>query len=224
MIGSGSLSRSADIPPKRVPSESEIAAIRYAGHGWPVLPGSAFNGRRYVVPGTRKVTDGVRPLVARNLATTDPEQAARWWQGADDRVVPTVLLRSGPAFGFVSVAANLAKLALRTGVWQSQPGPVLYREDLVRAYFLVSAGNLAISGHQPSEVVELARGGWVVAPPSRTFGVDVVWWVAPETVQWEAVQASVLVAALTQACRDRDTDSAVRGLWTAVGAGRDAWA
>ncbi|MCI2420103.1 bifunctional DNA primase/polymerase [Saccharopolyspora sp. K220] len=216
------MSRSDEIPPKREPSEPEIAAVRYAEQGWSVLPGSAFNGRRYVVPGTVKVTDGVRPIVARNLATTDPEQAARWWQVADDRLVPTVLLRSGPSFGFVSVAANLAKLVLRTEVWQSEPGPVLYREDLVRAHFLVDSHELSVSGHQPGEVVELARGEWVAAPPSRTFGGDVVWWVAPETVEWCPVNASVLGAALTVACRDRDTDAALRGLWKAVGADAQA--
>ncbi|MGW5643696.1 bifunctional DNA primase/polymerase [Saccharopolyspora sp. NPDC003762] len=198
-----SMSTSDNLPTKRKRSESELAAVQYAGNGWPVLPGSVYDGQRFVEPGTRKVTRELRPVVARNLATTDPEQAARYWAVADERLVPTVLLCSGPAFRLVSVAGNLAQWVLKTEIWESQPGPVLYRGDLGRAFFLVDNRELSVRGPQPDEVVELARGDWTAAPPSRTRGVNVIWWTAPENVDWCPAWASVLGAALTLGCRNR---------------------
>lgn len=141
----------------------------------------------------------------RGIATTDPVQAARYWATANERLLPTVLLRSGTAFRLVSVAGNLAQWALRTEMWESQPGPVLYRGDLARAYFLVDKRELSVSGHHPDEVVAMTPGDWTAAPPSRIRGVNVIWWVAPEAVDWRPASASTLTAALTRGCRDRRT-------------------
>ena len=70
------------------------AAIQYAEHGWPILPGSAWSSDRYVNPRTARATRGLRPLVARKLASADISTVTRWWKG-DTSLVPSVLVRCG---------------------------------------------------------------------------------------------------------------------------------
>lgn len=185
-------------------SEVEKAAVLYAEHGWPVLPGSTWNGRRYVIPGTLKVTDGLRPSVARNLASSDIDIVNRWWS-ADARLVPSVLLRSGDVFGLVAVAFELAYEAMTTTEFRSHAGPVMYRPDQGRAHFVVRPDR-ALCGDfgKPGEVTAIASGEWVAAPPTRTGnGVNVRWWSTPESVNWCPVDVAVLADALAVACRNR---------------------
>jgi hypothetical protein len=186
-------------------SEQEKAAVLYAAHGWPVLPGSTWNGRRYVVPATLKVTDGLRPWVARNLASSDVGTVARWWS-ADTRLAPSVLLLTGGAFNLVSVAFELAQDVLATTTFLNNAGPVMYRPDEGRAYFLVQPGPTQFDDLDiaPGEVANVAPGEWVAAPPTRTGnGVNVRWWSTPESVNWRLTDVAVFSEALAVACRDR---------------------
>jgi hypothetical protein len=75
--------------PEKTPQSAFTAATEYAEHGWPVLPGSAWNGRRYQIPGTNRITDGVRPTVPRNYATTRESTITEWW-GLRGPLVPTI--------------------------------------------------------------------------------------------------------------------------------------
>ncbi|MGH3569370.1 MAG: bifunctional DNA primase/polymerase [Pseudonocardia sp.] len=114
-------------------------ALSYAEHGWPVLPGSAWNGRRYQVPGSpTRHTDGIRPTEPRNYATTDPDMISGWWSPRGDRLFPTVLLRSGLAFDVFSVEREIAATAIRDVRFRSSAGPVIFRPDQGRAYFMVT--------------------------------------------------------------------------------------
>lgn len=47
------------------------AAIRYAERGWPVLPGSVCDGRRYVLASTHVLAVELRPVLPRDQASTD---------------------------------------------------------------------------------------------------------------------------------------------------------
>jgi hypothetical protein len=168
------------------------AALRYAEHGWPVLPGSIWNGFRFFIPSSRLVTNGVRPAIARNLASTDVRTVARWW-GADAGWVPSVLLRSGPAFTIVAMPAPLGRRVLDSAEFRGRRGPVGYRPDLHRAYFIVQAGQSeTISNHTARHDVEvLSPGEWIPAPPTR-LGDDAVvqWWCTPESVDWQPASLS----------------------------------
>lgn len=191
-------------------SEQEKAAVLYAAHGWPVLPGSTWNGRRYVVPATLKVTNGLRPWVARNLASADVATVTRWWS-ADTRLAPSVLLLTGEAFNLVSVAFELAQDVLATTAFLDNAGPVMYRPDEGRAYFLLQPGPIQFDDLDiaPGEVANIAPGKWVAAPPTRTGnGVNVRWWSTPESVNWRLPDVAVLYEALAVACRDRINSSA----------------
>ncbi|GAA0534971.1 hypothetical protein GCM10011581_48380 [Saccharopolyspora subtropica] len=180
-------------------SEVEKAAVRYVQQGWRVLPGSAYDRGRFFSPFTGVLTDGVRPVVARESATTDETAVARWW-AAGGRWVPSVLLCSWAEFRFVSMPRYLAHAVLLSEAWRSRPGPVLYRGDRGRAYFVVAGERrLAEDCVPPAEVEEMAVGEWVVAPPSRVLGVHVTWWIAPERVRWDPVPAELLRDALSSA-------------------------
>lgn len=187
------------------PSAVYRAAVSYAEHGWHVLPGSAWNGRRHVIPGTLRVTDGPRPLVARNFASVDVETVTRWWN-ADTRLDPSVLLRSGAAFNLVSVAFDLAQAVIPVMEAKSQAGPVLYRPDEGRAYFLVQ-GESELSGQfgKPGEVVAIAPGELVAAPPTNLGNTATVrWWSTPESVSWYPAEVGVLGESLAVACQNRE--------------------
>jgi hypothetical protein len=180
--------------------------VSYAEHGWPVLPGSAWNSRRHVIPGTFKVTDGPRPLVARNLASTDVETVTRWWS-AHTHLEPSVLLRSGEAFNLVSVTFELAQATIATMAAHTQTGPVLYRPDQRRAYFLVQCGPL-LPGQfgKPGAVIAITPGEWTVAPPSRTDNqAHVQWWSTPKSTGWQPTDLAVLAEMLTLARRSQAT-------------------
>jgi hypothetical protein len=169
------------------------AAVKYAQHGWPVLPGSAWNGRRFVVPGTLKITDGVRPSVARNLATTDVTVVARWWN-ADTRMEPSVLVRSGQAFNLVSVAFDLAQRVMSLMEAAGQTAPVLYQPDLGRACFFVRCEPLLTGAFgRPGQVVAVAPGDWVGVPPTRTGNsAHIRWWSTPELAAWSPIDVPAL--------------------------------
>ncbi|MGH3467078.1 MAG: bifunctional DNA primase/polymerase [Thermocrispum sp.] len=173
------------------------AALRYAERGWPVLPGSVFDGRRYVVAATDRVTDGLRPVLPRDQASTAMRTVAQWWTVITP-LVPSVLLRTGSAFDSVSVSRELAVEAVQTMAFRAEPGPVILRPDQGRAYFLVGLGESVLppEGARPTVVEPVPPGAWLAAPPTRTTVGQVVWLVAPRVAGWAPIRAGVLAEAL----------------------------
>lgn len=184
------------------------AAVAYAEHGWPVLPGSAWNGRRFVVPGTTQRTDGIRPLLGRNLATSDVGTVRSWWN-VDSRLVPSVLLRSGECFQLVSLVSRLADRVVATDEFRRAPGPVI-RSILDRqTFFLVEVDQRIprVAGLASGDAVAYPSGDWVAAPPTRVGNDSYLEWLhSPESAGWRPVAASVLTASLTVACSIADGD------------------
>lgn len=95
------------------PSGCVRAATAYAERGWPVLPGSVWDGRRYVVAANYRPTDGLRPVLPRDQACTDVATVARWWR-VTTALAPAVLVVTGRAFDAVSVSRDLAVEAVQT--------------------------------------------------------------------------------------------------------------
>ncbi|MGH3521094.1 MAG: bifunctional DNA primase/polymerase [Haloechinothrix sp.] len=176
------------------------AAIRFAEKGWPVLPGSAFDGRRYVVAATYRATDGLRPVLPREAASTDMRTVAQWWR-VNTPLVPSVMLRTGKAFDAVSVSRELAIQAVQSTAFRDAPGPVIMRPDQGRAYFLVglSESVLPPEGARPTVVEPVDAGMWIVAPPTRTMVGGVSWLVPPRVSDWHPACASALAEALRTA-------------------------
>lgn len=173
------------------------AAIRFAERGWPVLPGSVFDGRRYVVAASYWATDGLRPVLPRDQASTNMRTVAQWWK-VTTALVPSVLLRTGQAFDAVAVPRMLAIEVVQTTAFRDAPGPVILRPDEGRAYFLVRPGKSVSppDGAPPTVVEAVPSGAWLAAPPTRTAVGTVSWLASPRFVGWRPVDADVLAEAL----------------------------
>lgn len=173
------------------------SAILYAERGWPVLPGSVFDGRCYIIPATRRITNGLRPLLPRDVASMDPRTVAAWWK-VTTPLAPSVLLRTGQSFYAVSVSRQLAVEAIQSAAFRAAPGPVMLRPDQDRAYFLVGLGEsmLPPDGARPTVIEPVRPGAWFAAPPTRTAAGGVAWLVPPQVTEWTPVGAGVLAAAL----------------------------
>lgn len=190
---------------EKTPQSAFTAAMEYAEHGWPVLPGSTWNGRRYQIPGTNRITDGVRPTVPRNYATTRGSTITEWW-GLRGPLVPTVLLRSGLAFDVLSVARPLAELVIKHTAFCNNAGPVAFRPDKGRAYFMVTPGEIPATGFggDPGEIVLMESGSWILVPPARLSpGVNAVWLVTPEHVGWKLATFEIVRDVLSLVVKNR---------------------
>lgn len=192
---------------EKTPQTAYAAATAYAGYDWPVLPGSTWNGHRFQVPGTDSTTDGVRPTVPRNYATTDQSTITQWW-GLRGRLVPTVLLRSGLAFDVLSVARPLADLVLNHATFRSNAGPVVFRPDRDRAYFMVTPGEIPRYGFgsKPGEIELMPSGSWILVPPAQVSNkARVTWLIAPEQVSGTVAKFEIVRDVLSLVVKKRTT-------------------
>src|SRR5690606_14411355 len=141
------------------------AAMEYARRGWPVLPGSAWNGRRFVA-GSGMITRGLRPTVPRTFASSDPLQVSRWW-GSDQEREPSVLLGVGGAFDVVSVDADAAAELLFTRAFQSDGGPVMFQPHVRKAQcFLTPGATRQLKTVAAPAIRPWPPGSRIAAPPS----------------------------------------------------------
>ena len=167
-------------------------ALSFARHGWPVLPGTRWNGIRYVRPDSMAAVDGIRPTVPSELATTDLTQIKAWWSAYPYSVV----LCSGTAFALLSVPGRWAVRATRQPALRRDPAPVVGHPNGV-AYFLISPTAMLLPGLRvlstPDNVVTLWEpGGWVAAPPTRTAGGNLMWLVPPTLSGWQPGHSRVV--------------------------------
>ena len=188
------------------------AALRYAGHGWPVTPDARLSGHRYSCDRPGCPITSCHPATDSwaDDASADPARVAHWWR----RRPHTVLLATGWAFDVLEVPAALGVRVLGTTrlhaglLGHQQPdvrGPVAVT-PAGRWMFLVRPGTaLRAELDGRLDVVRHGRGSWIPVAPSRTPDGPVRWAVTPEEVHWRlpdpvAVQA-MLVDALGAAGR-----------------------
>src|SRR5882672_1484370 len=80
------------------------AALRYAEHGWDVLPGAYLTGDRFCCgPGCQTVACHPAWMDWPELASHDPRLVSSWWTGRPY----SVLLATGRAFDALEVSAFL---------------------------------------------------------------------------------------------------------------------
>ena len=198
-----------------------LAAIGYAGRGWPVCPGAYPPGRRPVVLGRACSCDRVgcpapaaHPLSPawQRQATADKGTISQWWAGQPEA---NIILVAGRSFDVLDVPIPAGMTALtrmeRSGV---RPGPVaLSAED--RALFLVTPRAAFAdedewwSCHldcEPETIPEIAGLRWhckdsyVLAPPSRLSNGLVARWVrGPQVPLPDALR---LLEYLADACEE----------------------
>lgn len=155
------------------------AAVRFAGHGWPVVPGAYLTGGRFECGHPGCPTTSCHPAMARweEAATDDPARAGRWWRTARY----SVLLVTGRAFDVLEVPAPLGARAIGSPRWGG--GPVA-ATPAGRWMFLVRPGTPLRRELDRPDVVRHARGSWIPAPPTRTPAGAVWWVVSPPEVGW----------------------------------------
>jgi hypothetical protein len=168
------------------------AAVRYAGHGWDVVPGAVRGGDRFRCL-AQCPTIGCHPdwTAWERTATRDPERVAALWASRPR----AVLLATGWAFDVLEVPAFLGAGAGRATV----RGPVAVTAA-GRWMFLVPPGaalRREFAGR--ADVVLHGPGSWIPAPPTTTLEGPVRWLVDPEEVSWRLPDARAVQAGLARA-------------------------
>jgi Bifunctional DNA primase/polymerase, N-terminal len=153
------------------------SALRYASHGWGVVPGACLVGTRFTCGlGCRTVAVHPAREPWSDHVTTDPVEISDVWA----RRPHSVLLATGEAFDVLDVPAYIGVPAVRT-----VRGPVAVT-PLGRYMFLVRPGaELRGELAQQHSVVLHGRQSWITAPPTRTPHGFVRWTVAPQHTEWE---------------------------------------
>jgi Bifunctional DNA primase/polymerase, N-terminal len=168
------------------------AAIRFAEHGWDVVPGAVRHDDRF------RCERGCPTMACHpdqesweRAVIRDPAEAARWWS---DRPC-AVLLATGRAFDVLEVPALLGICAARERV----RGPVAVT-GAGRWMFLVRPGAaLRRELARRPDVVLHGTGSWIPAPPTRTLEGSVRWLVDPEEECWRLPEPRAVQASLTAA-------------------------
>lgn len=154
------------------------AALRYARHGWPVLPGSfrawpdeTIANRLLVAP---KYVDGPP------IASLDRVQIARWWSCTPY----PVLVPTGELFDAFDVSLPTATRAARLLEQKQIRTPMLaLPDDTVR--LLVSPDTSARHTLAHSGAIRLlTMGDWTPVPPLVVSGAQLRWIISPEETDW----------------------------------------
>jgi hypothetical protein len=196
-------------------SKLRRAAVRYAEHGWHVMPGAYLADDRDGRSAQRRFDCG--EVGCRTVACHPaipgwefmPKPAAStvatWW-----RVRPyTVLLATGYAFDVLEVPAGLGRAALLGNGFVAARGPVAVTPGDRWMFFVRPGHGLLPTLAQHQEVVLHGQGSWVPAPPSPQLGGRIRWELTPEEHDWlpaepYAVQALMLDAIGGGICGVRD--------------------
>jgi hypothetical protein len=156
-------------------------AVRYAGHGWPVVPGAPFHDGRYAC-GPLCPTVACHPATEQweQLASTKESTVDSWWRAGSY----SVLLATGRLFDAIEVPEQLGRAIANPAAL----GPVAVTAA-GRWMFLVRAGeSLRSELAARLDVVLHGRGSWIPAPPTRTPQGRVRWVVAPEDAGWRMAE------------------------------------
>jgi Bifunctional DNA primase/polymerase, N-terminal len=207
------------------------AAIRYARHGWPVIPGAFLIHDRYLC-GPLCPTVGCHPAIDdwQRQATVDPATIAGWW--ADTPY--SVLLATGHAFDVIDVPARLGRPACqllgaggdaRPGASAASgasagAGPVAETRT-GRWMFLVSPrGRLRAELAGQLDVVIHGEQSWIPAPPTRSPAGPIRWVVSPAAAAWRLPDSRLvqraLVVALSRSGRAPTFATTTRALTDAI--------
>ncbi len=173
------------------------SAVRYAEHGWDVVPGAWLTGGRFTCGRPACPIVGCHPAFPdwESSATCDPAAVRSLWA----RRAHAVLLATGRSFDVLEVPATLGRQAI-SGLSPTVVGGPVAVEPGGRWMFLVRpGGGLAPSLAGRPDVVLHGPGSWVPAPPTRQPCGVVRWRVDPRAVGFHLADAN-LVQSLIAAC------------------------
>ncbi len=167
------------------------AASRFADHGWPVTPGSYFNGERMACDRATCWATSCHPVLPDWDRATEVD-LGHWWRERPH----AVLLPTGRLFDAIEVPSLLG--AKVRGV----AAPIAVTPD-ARWLFLVRSGTaLRPELEHRFDIVRHAAGSWIPAPPTVLPEGQLRWQLAPHQIGWqipasEEVQEAMISALVT---------------------------
>jgi hypothetical protein len=184
-------------------AELRAGALCLVDHGWPVVPGTWWQGG-----GWRGLPDcpgwDAVPTVPGGVASAscDPAQVTSWWADAPH----SVLLVTGTALDVVEVPAWMGRRMAATlrGVGLVAP---IAATPAGQWWFPVRIGARALPellGR--ADVVLHAEGSWVTAPPSECADGLVHWRVHPSACGWRLPASELVQSAAAEAARWRASE------------------
>jgi hypothetical protein len=168
------------------------AAVRYAEHGWDVVPGAARCGDRFRCV-SECPTTACHPDWSKweGTATRDPEWVSALWAFRPR----AVLLATGRRFDVLELPAALGLGAERG----PDRGPVAVTGS-GRWMVLVRPGAALLDPFaERPDVVLHGPGSWIPAPPTVTLDGRVAWLVGPQECGWRLPDARAVQAKLLRA-------------------------
>jgi hypothetical protein len=168
----------------RGPGKSSLrrAAIRYAEHGWDVVPGAWLQGPRFVCgrPACRIASCHPAFDEWERLAGHDLKLIRQWWR----RRPWAVLLTTGRAFDALEVPAGLGCAVTSHDSFPMLGGPVIATPGGRWLLLVQPGGVLSTRLAARADVVLHGRRSWIPAPPTRDAHDAVRWRVAPGVVDF----------------------------------------
>lgn len=180
-------------------TQLQSAAVGLAAHGWPVLPGTFWQGRGWCGrPGSRDVSQtGPLPIPASGLAaaTTDAARVAEWWSGPPY----SILVATGTTVNVIDVDATVGRQARTTLRARGVTAPALSTTAGRWRFAVKAARPLRPELAAHPDVLLYGPGSFVVAPPSDDAQGAQRWEVGPWACRWQLpdsydVQYAVLTA------------------------------
>jgi hypothetical protein len=161
-------------------------ARRLADHGWPVTPGSYFNGERMACDRSTCWATSCHPLLPDWESNTD---SSDWWNERPH----AVLLTTGEVFDVIEVPGLLG--AKVKGVF----GPIALLPTRRWMFFVRSGSMLRPELEHRLDIVQHGAGSWVPAPPTLLAEGSVRWHLSPQQVGWTLPAATDVQQAMMAA-------------------------
>lgn len=175
------------------------AAFDYASLGeWRILPGTVWNGERYIRGLSDKPAGELEPLWAPSRATRNARKIYAWWSWAPF----SILALTGEVFDLLDVPNPLADQALRAGL--AEPTPVSRGPDGMR--FVLAPGCALPADLEALGVRRVPPDSLVPMPPTPIRGGELTWCVSPDDTRWRWPAADSVFAALRSAAHIELTD------------------
>jgi hypothetical protein len=172
-------------------------AAGYAAHGWGVLPGSVWDGERYVQGHTPVSTDGLMSVRVSPRSLRTVAEVWSWWS-----VAPyAVLARAGEDFDVLTAPAGVVEKALRLPGSALRSCPIMLAPRRESARLLIRAGTRLWWKLRTVPEVGLFPAGALTALPLTITSAGVwSWWIDPAECEYRPGLAGAVQKAIGAAC------------------------
>jgi bifunctional DNA primase/polymerase-like protein len=186
------------------------AAIRYAAHGWPVIPGAYLVHDRFLC-GPLCPTVGCHPAVPDwpRQATVDRATVTGWWSAG----AYSVLLATGTAFEVIDTPARFGASAAAV---LGGTGPVAVTPTGRWLYLVAPGTPLRAELAARFDVVLHGPDSWIPVPPTVSPTGPIRWHIAPHRIGWRLADAGQVQRVLLAELRGSTRTPANTGRTTAV--------